>query len=219
MPSAGRLHAVAHLEDIGEISDGRIPCRPVRHHFGITSFGTNAWTAAVAGERLINEHDEAFDMEELYLVHRGRARFELGAETVDAPTGTLVFVRPGVRRTAFAEEPDTTILVVGGTPGEPFEPDGWELLTPLTGVLAAEEYGEAATRIEGLLAAHPDLPLLLYVLAYCESRTGRPEAALEHFRAAFRSPRMRRIARKDPDLAHLREQPEFQALLQPDAER
>ena len=34
------------------------PWRPVRHHFGITSFGVNAWTGRAAGDRIINEHDE-----------------------------------------------------------------------------------------------------------------------------------------------------------------
>ena len=32
-------YAVAHLDEIDEIDDGRSPYRPVRHHLGITSFG------------------------------------------------------------------------------------------------------------------------------------------------------------------------------------
>ena len=40
--------------------------------------------------------------EELYLVLQGRAVFELDGERVDAPAGTFVFARPGVKRTAFA---------------------------------------------------------------------------------------------------------------------
>jgi len=32
-------YAVAHLDEIDEISDGRCPSRPIRHHFGIRSFG------------------------------------------------------------------------------------------------------------------------------------------------------------------------------------
>ncbi|HYA09063.1 MAG TPA: hypothetical protein VEG24_05695, partial [Gaiellaceae bacterium] len=97
-------YKVARLEDIEEIDDGREPLRAVRHHFGITSFGVNAWTAANAGDRILNEHDEDED-EELYVVTEGRARFELDGELVDAPAGTFVFARPSVRRTAFAEEP------------------------------------------------------------------------------------------------------------------
>ena len=121
-------YAVAHLD---EISDGRCPWRPVRHHFGITSFGVNAWTARDAGDRIINEHDESEENEELYLVQRGRATFELDGERVNAPAGTLVFARPGVKRTAFAEEPETTIIALGGTPGQAYEPNGWEVWAPL----------------------------------------------------------------------------------------
>ena len=71
-------YAVAHLDEIEELDDGREPWRPVRHHFGITSFGVNAWTARDAGDRIINEHDESEpdSDEELYLVLRraGRVR-------------------------------------------------------------------------------------------------------------------------------------------------
>ena len=42
-------HAVAHLEDIEEVTDGREPWRPVRHHFGIGSFGVTAWTGKQRG--------------------------------------------------------------------------------------------------------------------------------------------------------------------------
>src|SRR5947209_12186238 len=111
-------YAVAHLDEIDEIDDGRCPLRPVRHHFGITAFGVNAWTARDAGDRIINEHEESEpdSNEELYVVLRGRAVFELDGERVVAPAGTFVFARPGVKRTAFAEEPATTIVALGGTP-------------------------------------------------------------------------------------------------------
>jgi len=104
---------VAQIDEIDEINDGRVPSRPIRFHFGITSFGVNAFMAHQAGDRLINEHDESQEhdlQEELYLVQRGRATFELDGERVDAPAGTLVFARPAVKRTAFAEEPGTTIV-------------------------------------------------------------------------------------------------------------
>lgn len=42
-------YAVAHLDEIDEISDGRCASRPIRYHFGITSFGVNAWTGREAG--------------------------------------------------------------------------------------------------------------------------------------------------------------------------
>src|SRR5512133_3121046 len=137
-------YTVARLDEIDEISDGRCPSRPVRHHFGITSFGVNSWTGREAGDRIINEHDEVDENEELYLVHEGRARFELDGEKVDAPAGTFVFAQPGVKRTAFAEEAGTTIVVVGGTPGEAYEVSGWETWMPFHAQYQEEKYAETA---------------------------------------------------------------------------
>src|SRR4029078_5160764 len=63
-------YGVARIEEIDELSDGRCPFRPVRKHFGIMSFGVNTWTGKSVGDRIINEHDEADEHEELYLVRR-----------------------------------------------------------------------------------------------------------------------------------------------------
>ena len=51
-------YTVAHLDEIEEFSDAGCHYRPIRHHLGITAFGATAWTADVAGDRVINEHDE-----------------------------------------------------------------------------------------------------------------------------------------------------------------
>ena len=142
-------YAVAQIDEIDEIDDGRVLSRPVRFHFGITSFGVNAFTAHQVGDRLINEHDESQEhdlQEELYLVQRGRATFELDGERVDAPAGTLVFVRPEVKRTAFAEEPGTTLVAVGGIPGKAYEAQGGEIWMPLHHLYESGEYAEAADR-------------------------------------------------------------------------
>ena len=72
--------------------------RPVRHHLGITAFGTNAWTSTKEGDRLMPEHAEDEGVEELYVVLRGHARFEIDGDTVDAPQG------PRLRRAG--NEPD-----------------------------------------------------------------------------------------------------------------
>jgi len=202
-------YAVAHLDEIEELRDGRCPWRPVRHHFHIAAFGVNAWTAADAGDRVINEHDEAGDMEELYLVHRGRATFELGDERFDAPAGTLVFAKPGVRRTAFAEEPGTTILVVGGMPGEAYEVAGWELWAPISPLYEEGRYAEAADRTRELRNANPGFPMIAYLLVSCETLAGRTDAALDALPATGPSKRMRRLAAKDPDLDAIREEPAF----------
>jgi tetratricopeptide (TPR) repeat protein len=210
-------YAVARLDEIAEISDGREPWRPVRHHFGITSFGVNAWTGHEAGDRIINEHDEADDgdsQEELYVVQEGRARFELDGEQVDAPARTFVFVRPGVKRTAFAEEPGTTIVAFGGTPGEAYEPSGWELWAPLNPLYRAGEYAQAADRGRELLEAHPEYPGVAYNLACVESLAGRKEDAIEHLRLAVEaSNRFRKYAAEDSDFDAIREEPRFKELV------
>jgi tetratricopeptide (TPR) repeat protein len=206
--------AVAHLEEIGEISDGRCPWRPVRHHFGITSFGINAWTGREAGDRIINEHDEEGEDEELYFVESGRARFELDGERVDAPAGAFVFARPSVKRTAFAEEPETTILAVGATPGRVYEPMGWELWAPFGPLYREGRYAEAADQARGVAEAHPEYPALLYNLACCESLAGRKADAIRHLRLALeRSESVRSYLAGDSDLDPLREEPAFRALL------
>jgi quercetin dioxygenase-like cupin family protein len=206
--------AVAHLEEIREISDGRCPWRPVRHHFGITSFGVNTWTGREAGDRIINEHNEEGEDEELYFVQSGRARFELDGERVDAPAGTFVFARPGVKRTAFAEEPGTTIMAMGATPGRVYEPVGWELWAPFGQLYREGRYAEAADQARGAAETHPEYPALLYNVACCESLAGRKADAIEHLRLALeRSESVRSYLAGDSDLDPLREEPEFQALL------
>jgi mannose-6-phosphate isomerase-like protein (cupin superfamily) len=205
-------YAVARLEDIEQIRDG-LACRPVRHHFGLTSFGVNTWTGVAVGDRILNEHDEADDAEELYLVHTGRATFELDGERVGAPAGTFVFAPPGVRRTAFAEEPGTTILVVGGRPGEAWQPDGWELWAPVEPLFSAGRFAEAAERSRELAEANPGLPMLRYMLARCELERGDAAEAIAQLRAALVTNRMRVIAAKDPGLDSIRHDPAFVALL------
>ena len=210
-------YAVASIEQIDEITDGRAPSRPVRHHFGIQSFGVNSWTGHEAGDRIINEHDEADTEdghEELYFVHSGRARFEIDGETVDAPAGTFVFAPPSVKRTALAEEAGTTIVAMGGTPGKAYEPHGWEIWAPLNPLYQSGEYAEAADRGRELLKDNPEYPALFYNVACVESLAGRKDDALEHLRTAVeKSDQLRKLAAGDSDLDAIREEPGFKELV------
>jgi tetratricopeptide (TPR) repeat protein len=152
--------------------------------------------------------------EELYLVQRGRATLELDGERVDAPTGTLVFAGPGVKRTAFAEEPETTIVAVGGTPGKAYEPHGGEVWMPLHHLYESGEYAEAADRGRELIEAHPEYPGPLYNLACCESLAGRTVEAIEHLRLAIaRAERFRSLAAEDSDFDPIRDEPAFKELV------
>jgi tetratricopeptide (TPR) repeat protein len=209
-------YQVTQLDEIAALDDGRCPYRPVRHHFGIRAFGANAWTAGAAGDRIINEHDESEpdSDEELYFVLRGRATFELDGERVDAPAGTLVFVRPGVKRTAFADEAATTIIALGGSPGKAFEPFGWEIWAPLNPLYQAGEYAKVIELGRALIEANPQYGELLYNLACCESLAGRTSDAIEHLRRAIDvSERVRSFAAGDSDFDPIREEPAFKELI------
>lgn len=210
-----RGYEVAQLDEIDEIDDGREPLRPIRHHFGIASFGINSWTGREAGDRIINEHDEADDgNEELYVVIRGRATFELDDERLNAPTGTLVYVRPGVKRTAFAEEPGTTILAAGGVPGKAYEANGWEIWTPFRPLYEAGEYAEVADRGREVIEANPQYAEPMYNLACCEALAGRTTDAIEHLGLAVqRAEQLKAFAKQDSDLDSIRDQPAFKALI------
>jgi tetratricopeptide (TPR) repeat protein len=212
----GEPFRTAHLDEIEELEDGREPWRPVRHHLAITAFGINSWTAREAGDRIINEHEEEGDDgdEELYLVLRGRATFELDGERLDAPTGTLVFARAGVKRTAFAEEAGTTILAIGGIPGKAYQPSGWEVWAPLNPLYASGDYAGAIAAGRKLIEAHPEYSGPLYNLACCESLAGHTADAIEHLRQAIdATPRSRDHARGDSDFDPIRDDPAFTALV------
>jgi quercetin dioxygenase-like cupin family protein len=206
---------VAHLNEIPETTDGRVPWRTVRHHFGLTSFGANAFVGAAAGDRVINEHDENEDgQEELYVVISGHARFELDGESVDAPTGTFVAAAPGVKRTAFAEEAGTTILVVGGTPGKAYEPSGWELWAPFHPLYTAGDYEKVIELGRAAIEADTTYAAPLYNLACCESLAGHKREAVEHLRRAVeRMPSLGELAKEDSDLDAIRDDAAVQELL------
>lgn len=211
-------YAVAHVDDIPVLDDGRCPMKPVRHHLGIHAFGVTAWTAENAGDRIINEHQEQESEqpadEELYIVTRGHARFEVDGEHVDAPAGTLVFVQPRSNRTAFAEEAGTTIVAVGATAGQPYRAMGWETWMPLGDAYRAGRYDEVIERGRAIVAERPDYSLVLYNLACCESLSGQKAEALDHLRQAIEGAEMfRDYAKSDSDLDAIRDEPQFEEVV------
>jgi quercetin dioxygenase-like cupin family protein len=207
-------YSVARLDEIEEVDDGRTPFRPVRHHFGIRTFGVNAMTARAAGDQLINEHEETEpdSSEELYVVITGHATFELDGETRDAPAGTFVHVAPGVKRSASARDAGTTVVAIGGGPeGKPYTPSGWELFAPLFPLFESGEFEQGADRAEAILAENPSLGAAFYYNTACfESRAGRIDAAIAHLRTSVElAPSYTELARDDEDFASLRENPAF----------
>jgi hypothetical protein len=213
---ADKPYEIARIDDLPLIVGGaQFGVRPVRLHFGITSFGINAYTADNAGDHVIEDHVEvtsgAGGHEELYFVVSGRATFEISGESLAAPAGTLVFVGdPEVRRGAVAEEAGTTVLVVGAVPGRRFEPSPWEAW------LAAKPFLDQGRPEDGIgvfteaLERHPGNPNVLYNLACFEALAGRPDDALLHLQEAVEGePRTREWAQTDEDFDTIRDDPRF----------
>jgi tetratricopeptide (TPR) repeat protein len=117
-------------------------------------------------------------------------------------------------RTTFAEEPGTTLLVIGGAPGEAYVPDGWELWAPLRPAFDAGDYEAVAERGRELIAQNPRYPTLTYNLACAEALAGRKEDAIEHLRQSIAlDERGREYAKGDSDFDSLRDEPAFKELV------
>jgi mannose-6-phosphate isomerase-like protein (cupin superfamily) len=100
---------------IDELGDG-YGFRSVRRALGVTAFGVNAVVMAPGYEGFLHYHDT---QDELYLVHRGRARVEIGGEVRELGPGGLLHVEATTpRRVSNAsDEEDLVLLVVGGKDG------------------------------------------------------------------------------------------------------
>ena len=131
-------YSAVHLTDVDEDktssgNPGGGAFHLVRRHFDVQAFGVNGATGN-AGDIVISEHDERDDTEygtegheELFAVLSGHAVFTVDGEDIDAPPGTLVFVRdPALNRSARATADGTEILAVGGRPGAAFAVSRWE---------------------------------------------------------------------------------------------
>jgi mannose-6-phosphate isomerase-like protein (cupin superfamily) len=202
------------IDEIDPISvvDGTLLWRPVRRTLDIGAFGINAYVAPNAGDDVVEEHTEStLRHEEVYVVLTGRATFTLGDEKLDAPTGTVVFIRdPLVRRHARAEEPGTQVLAIGGPRDEPYEPSPWEDVFAAEPHRAAGDYETYAAALASALEKRPDHPATLYNLACAEALAGRADDALTHLRRAVElRPETADWAREDEDFASLRDREDW----------
>jgi mannose-6-phosphate isomerase-like protein (cupin superfamily) len=200
------------LEDIEPIPvvGGTLLWRPVRRTLDVGAFGVNSYVAPNAGDDVVEEHTEkAYGHEEMYVVLAGRATFTLDDETLDAPAGTVVFIRdPSVKRHARAEERGTSVLAVGGPRDAAYEPSAWEHSFAAEQHRASGDYEAMVAEIAAGLEQHPDDASLLYDLGCAEALAGRSESALAHVaRALEMKPEWADHARNDPDLVAVRDLP------------
>ena len=157
------------------------------------------------GQDVVEEHDEArLGHEELYVVLTGRATFVLDGEEVEVPAGSAVFLRdPEVRRYARAEEAGTTVLALGGRPGQHgrSRPGYFFAAYPK----ADEGMSRVRRELDAGLVEKPEHPPLLYHRACILARAGRLDEARPWLeRALERDPELQRYADEDEDLVGLR---------------
>jgi tetratricopeptide (TPR) repeat protein len=206
------------LEDAFADGEGDRRFARIRRALGVRSFDVNA-LRAVAGEELLREHDEAGPTtdrhERLFVVLSGHAVFTIDGEVIDAPAGTVVHVPvPEARRSAVAKEPGTTLLGIGGRPGEAYRETPGEAIAGFYPLHEAGDWEAAAEICRDALERNPANALALFNLACCEALLGRADDALEHLdRALETAPTLRENAGTDTDLDSLRDDPRFRELV------
>ena len=104
-------HAFSSLDELGE-GHG---FRKIRAPLGVTAFGVNALVYPPGYEGIFHYHDT---QDELYFVHSGTARFEVGdEERTLGPGGLLHAESTTPRRVSNAGDEDLVLLIVGGKDG------------------------------------------------------------------------------------------------------
>jgi tetratricopeptide (TPR) repeat protein len=200
-------YEIASLTGVESVpGPGTLRWTPLRKHFGITAFGINAYTAAEAGQDVVEEHtEERLGHEEVYVVVSGRATFVLDGEEHDVPAGSAVYLRdPTVKRFARAEEPGTTVLAIGGKPGQ-HEISAWEYFFAAYPKADAGDFEGALAELDAGLEQKPGYAPLFYHRACILSRAGRLDEARDFLdRALAGDPELKRWADEDEDLAPLR---------------
>jgi mannose-6-phosphate isomerase-like protein (cupin superfamily) len=104
-------HSFGSIEELGE----GYGFRKVRKPLGVTAFGVNVVVFPPGYEGFLHYHDS---QDELYFVHAGTARVEVGDEDRLLGPGGLVHVESTTpRKVSNAGADDLVVLVVGGKDG------------------------------------------------------------------------------------------------------
>jgi mannose-6-phosphate isomerase-like protein (cupin superfamily) len=104
-------HAFGTIEELGE----GYGFRKVRQALGVEAFGVNVIVMPPRYDGFFHYHDE---QDELYFVHAGTARVEVGGEERLLGPGGIVHVRSTTpRRISNGGDDDLVVLVVGAKDG------------------------------------------------------------------------------------------------------
>jgi mannose-6-phosphate isomerase-like protein (cupin superfamily) len=102
------------FSSLDELGDG-YGFRKVRSALGVSAFGVNALIYPPGYEGFEHYHDT---QDELYFVHRGTVRVEVGGETRDLEAGGLFHAESTTpRKLSNPFDQDAVVFVVGGSGG------------------------------------------------------------------------------------------------------
>lgn len=127
-------HTFGSIDELGE----GYGFRKVRGPLGVTAFGVNAIVYPPGYDGWAHYHDL---QDELYFVHSGRARVEVGDEVRELGPGGLLHVESTTPRklSNASDTDDLVLLVVGGKDGY-VERDG-RLVDPERDLPRRQEFG------------------------------------------------------------------------------
>jgi hypothetical protein len=208
---------VLHLDEVEPGRPEGVDWLPLRAALGISAFGASAYRAD-AGEPVVPRHSEAAGggagvHEELYVVIDGRATFTVEGESFDAPAGTCVLAVPGELREARAEEPGTTVLVIGAPAGEAYRVAPWEYGSRAARAAELRDVDELERVAEEGVTAYGEHVTMLYARACVAAQRGRREEALRLLDRAAEDEDfgdwIRERASEEPLLEPIRDDPAF----------
>jgi mannose-6-phosphate isomerase-like protein (cupin superfamily) len=111
-------YAFGSIDELGE----GYGFRKIRRALGVTAFGVNAIVFPPGYEGFLHYHDT---QDELYFVHSGRARVEVGDEVRELGPGGLFHAQSTTpRRVSNASSDEELVLLVVGGRGGYVERDG-----------------------------------------------------------------------------------------------
>jgi mannose-6-phosphate isomerase-like protein (cupin superfamily) len=104
-------HAFSSLDELGE-GPG---FRKIRQPLGVTAFGVNALVLPPGHEGFLHYHDT---QDELYFVHKGRVKVDVGGEAKELGEGGLFHAEATTPRSISNPfEDEAIVFVVGGKDG------------------------------------------------------------------------------------------------------
>jgi mannose-6-phosphate isomerase-like protein (cupin superfamily) len=104
-------YAFSSLDELGE----GYGFRKIRQALGVEAFGVNAVVMPAGYQGFYHYHDE---QDELYFVHSGTARVDVGGETRELGPGGLFHARAATpRRVSNGGDDDLVMFIVGGKGG------------------------------------------------------------------------------------------------------